>query len=613
MVLNPPNPTAPLTGHALRNANLRQRALRRAEQAPPLARTLVRIRAQVLGMTRWEFACRSGISRGTLRDVELGVHVPTRRILQRFVAFCEQCGVAAEHLEELRRLYAGPGETLGQLLARMELKAGSSRELARRVGISPATLWEYRRGNFPLPLALLRQLCQAAGEDPAPAEALWYAAERQRLRARGYPEALAEFWVLAARAGYAERHLLTLGVSTPTLRRLRYLELPPWAEVEPAARALCHGDRELRDLRRLWQAGEGAAAPEPRDGFGPRLEQLRKQRGLTRRELADLFGIGGKKPARIIKYIEEDGFYSAQGYPAALAALLARTAAEQERLLGLWRERRRQFHRRRRPETRTELRLAREQYGYVVQDMEAILGYTGLEYQRIERGITPLAETARERILQAVHLAGRRRVEALLREKEARDAEGQAWQRPPSLRALVTLLARREGGLIPLARHLRRAGVRGFWTGRLRALAQGREVPSWDVLERMARACGVVDLTEARREWAELYRGQLQQGHRSPLGVELRLLIAGVAPTLRAFSGRLGFNCSVLIRDLQRIDRDEPVRWFHVERILKAVGVAPEDDRWREVHALWYTAGDRRPKTHQNGTARRPAPAIELR
>jgi transcriptional regulator with XRE-family HTH domain len=604
MALNSCSPNGRLTGHALRNANLRRRALARAENAPPLARTLVRIRADVLGMTRWEFACRSGISRGTLRDVELGIHTPTRRILQRFVAFCEQSGVSAEQLEELRRLYAGPGETLGQFLARLELRAGSSRELARRVGLSPATLWEYRRGNFPLPIDVLRQLCAAVGQDPAPGEALWFAAERQRLRARGYPEPLAEFWALAARAGHAERHLLDLGLSTATLRHLRYLELPPWEEVEESARALCRTDAELHALQRLWQRSEGSNGPTVRDAFGPRLKQLRKQRGLTRRELADLFGIGGKKPARILKYIEEDGFYSAQAYPAALAALLAGSAAEQERLLALWEERRRQFHRRRRPETRTDLRLAREVFGYVVQDMEAILGYSSLEYQRIERGVTPLAETARARILEAIRQAGQRRVAALLREKEARDAERQAWQRPPSLRGLIALLARREGGLIPLARALRRAGVRGFWTGRLRALLQGKEVPAWDVLDGMARTCGVVDLTEARREWAELYRAQLQKARRSPLGVELRLLIAGVAPTLRAFSGRLGFNCSVLIRDLQRIDRDEPVKWFHVERILHAVGVCPDSERWREIHALWYTAGDRRPKSH---------PAVALR
>src|SRR5690349_4309376 len=68
-----------LTGHALRNAHLRERSLQRAQTAPPLARSLVQIRAEVLGMTRLEFVRRSGISRGTLRDLELGVHMPTRR------------------------------------------------------------------------------------------------------------------------------------------------------------------------------------------------------------------------------------------------------------------------------------------------------------------------------------------------------------------------------------------------------------------------------------------------------------------------------------------------------------------------------------------------------
>jgi transcriptional regulator with XRE-family HTH domain len=604
MGINGHQPNGRLHGHALRNANLRRRALDRARQAPPLARALVTIRAEALGLTRWEFACRSGISRGTLRDVELGVHTPTRRILQRFVAFCEKAGVNPELLEDLRRLYAGSGETLGEFVARLELCAGSARELARRVGISPATLWEYKRGNFPLPLRLLRELCEAVGQDPAPAEGPWLAAERQRLRDRGYPEPLAEFWALAARAGHAERHLLDLGLSTATLRRLRYLELPPWDEVDEAAAALCRTDEELCALRALWQQPANGARPGIRDTFGPGLKRLRKQRGLTRREVADLFGVGGKKPARIIKYIEEDGFYSAQAYPAALAALLAADEDERARLLAAWQERRRLFHRRRRPETRTDLRLARELYGYAIPDMEAILGYSGLEYQRIERGVTPLADSAVGRILDAIHQAGKRRVQALLREKDARDAEQTAWQRPPSLRALVGLLARREGGLIPLARHLRQAGVSGFWAGRLRALAQGKEVPAWAVLERMARACGVLDLSEARREWADLYRARLQKGRRSPLGVELRLLIAGVAPTLRAFSARLGFNCSVLIRDLQRIDRDEPVRWFHVERLLHAVGIAPESERWRDIHALWYTAGDRRPKCHPPAGAR---------
>jgi hypothetical protein len=80
--------------------------------------------------------------------------------------------------------------------------------------------------------------------------------------------------------------------------------------------------------------------------------------------------------------------------------------------------------------------------------------------------------------------------------------------------------------------------------------------------------------------------------------VELRLLIAEVAPTLRAFSPRLGVNYSVLVRDLQRIDRDDPVRWYHVERILRALGLAGTDERWKELRALWSTAGERRKSGH---------------
>ena len=118
-----------LTGHALRNAHLRQLALWRAETVPPLARKIVQIRAEILGMTRLELARHSGISRGTLRDLELGIHTPTRRIMQQFVAFCRNAGVKPELLEDLSRLYAGPGETLQQVIARLELRAGSPREL----------------------------------------------------------------------------------------------------------------------------------------------------------------------------------------------------------------------------------------------------------------------------------------------------------------------------------------------------------------------------------------------------------------------------------------------------------------------------------------------------
>ncbi|HWG46989.1 MAG TPA: helix-turn-helix transcriptional regulator [Gemmataceae bacterium] len=587
------HPGDPLKGHALRNAHLRERALRRAETAPPLARILVTIRAQVLSLTRLELARRSGISRGTLRDLELGIHTPTRRILQKFLAFCQRCGVSAEHLEELRRLYTGSGDTLEQFIARLELLAGSSRELARRVGISAATLWEYRRGNFPLPLALLRQMCAAVDADAAPGEILWREAERQRLRQRGYPEALAEFWVLCAGAGYTEKNLLALGMSTAAVRRLRYLELPAWREVVAVVEPLCPRE-QLLTLERLWCRAENGQPAHRPDEFGARLQQLRKQHGIQRRELADLFGIGGKKPARIIKYIEEDGFYSAQAYPAGLAALLTADHAERAALLDTWQERRGQFHRRHRPETRFDLRLARELYGLELREMEPILGYSSLEYQKIERGVQPLADTARERILRALHQAGQRRVEVLLEHRIQRDAQRSAWQSPPSVPALITLLAQREGGLIPLSRYLKKAGLKGLWTARLRAISHGEETPPWCVLKQIARVCDVAELADVHHDWRQRYHTYLAARYPSPLGVELRLLIGEVAESLRDFSPRLGFNYSVLVRDLQKIDRDDFVKWFHVERIARAAGLPAEDERWREMHGLWRTASDRK-------------------
>jgi transcriptional regulator with XRE-family HTH domain len=547
----------------------------------------------MLAMTRLEFARRSGISRGTLRDIELGIHTPTRHTLQQLLTFCEKRGIGSDELEKIRGLYAGPSDTLEHLIARLELRAGSSRALAQRVGISPTTLWEYRRGSFPVPLSLLRQLCRSVDEDPGPAEALWHQCERRRLVERGYPEALAEFWVLCARQDFAEKHLLARGLSTAVVRRLRYLELPPWRHVASIARLLCPDEDEYLALQKLWVRSQDQQPDRPPDGFGPRLQRLRQQQGVSRRELADLFGIGGKKPARIIKHIEEDGFFSAQAFPAGLAATLTTKPAEHKRLLELWQERRRQFHRRHRPELRLDLRLTRELYGFELKDMEQVLGYSSLEYQRLERGVTPLPETARARIVQAVHQAGQRRIEELLQRRQAREASRLAWQAPPSVPALVALLAEREGGLIPLSRFLRRAGVNGCWAGRLRAIAQGADIPAWPVLARLARAARIVDLTTLQWDWEKRYREHLQTQCRSPLGVELRLLIAEVSPTLRAFSLKLGFNFSVLSRDLARINRDAPLKWFHVERILRAVGLPPDDKRYREIHALWYTAGER--------------------
>jgi transcriptional regulator with XRE-family HTH domain len=589
MSRNPSTVRARLTGHALRNANLRERSLLRAQKASPLARALVILRARALGMTRLEFSRRSGISRGTLRDLELGIHIPTRRILQQFMDFCRARGVAPAQMEEVYTLYTGAEGGLGPLISRLELRAGSPCELARRAGISPATLWEYRRGNFPLPLAILRRLCEAVGEDPSPVEAVWLDAERQRFLARGYPRALAEFWAICAREEYAEKHLPALGLGTAALRRLRYLELPPWKEVAKAAGSLCRDKEELLNLEQLWRQEEREQLHLLPDPFGSLLQSLRKQKGMGRREVADLFEVRGKKPAQLIQSIEEKGCYSARAYPAGLTALLARDDDDKQRLLDLWERRRKQFHRRHRPETRIDLRLARELYGFEHKDMEAILAYTPMEYQKIERGVGPLSEAARLRILEAVHRAGQRRVELLLKSRDLRNAERDAWRSPPTLQAMVALLANREGGFIPLMRFLRQARVTSFWPGRLRSIAQGLEVPPWPLVNRIGSACGVPDLGTVLDDWRDQYRTRLQDTGCSPLGTEVRLLIAEVATTAREFSKRLGLNPSVLVRDLQRLDRGKPVKWFHVERILSAAEVVPHDRRWEQIHAWWYT------------------------
>jgi transcriptional regulator with XRE-family HTH domain len=602
---------AGLRGHALRNFHLRERSLARAESAPPLAREIVRIRATALGMTRLELARRSGIGRGTLRDLELGIHTPTRNTLQRFLDFCQQRGVTSGHLEVLRRLYAGSGESLGELVARFELQAGSTRELARRVGISASTLWEYRRGNFPMPWKLLKSLCAAVGQDPAAIEPLWLQSERHRLVTRGYPPAWAEFCALAGRAGVAENRLLQLGLRTAALRRLRYLELPAWEQVAKAARALCRDDRELAQLKKLWLRDAPQFAPAGPGSFGLAIKRLREEQATERRELADLFGIGGKKPARIIKYIEEDGFYSVQAYPAGLAAVLTSDRDEQDRLLELWAARRRQFHRRHRPETRIELRLARERYGFELGDMQQLLGYSSLEYQRIERGVESLLSTAELRIIQAMHDAGERRVRQLLEHRRARAAEREAWRAPSSVANLITQLARREGGMAPLSRLLRRQKLTHTSTPLLRAVSRGETVPAWPHLEQIGRACAVEDLSDLRHDWADRFREQLRKRCESPIGVEVRLLIAEVAPTVRDFSRRLPFNYSVLVRDLQRLDRDVPLKWFHVERILRAAELPADCERWQEIHALWYTMDARQRKA--SWRVRRPQPPTTLR
>ncbi|HVA46436.1 MAG TPA: helix-turn-helix transcriptional regulator [Pirellulales bacterium] len=579
-----------LTGHALRNENLRRRSLARSASAPPLARAVVEIRASTLGMTRLELARRSGIGRGTLRDLELGVHRPTRQTLQRFIEFCRPEGVPDDKIGQLLDLYTGPCESLEHLISRLELRAGSARELARRAGISASTLWEYRRGNFPLSWSLLVKLCQAVGQDHDTVEPLWHACQRTRLVARGYPEAWAEFCVWCDRGDVAVSRLTRLGVTSASLRRLRYLELPPWSAVAQAARKLCRHEDELKRLRELWNRDVAAQRGNHNDEFGLELRRLRLRRGLRRRELADLFGVGGKKPARIIKYIEEDGYYSVCAFPAGLAAALADNQDDQQRLLALWRRRRAQFICRRRPETRGELRLLREMYGLTLDDVPEVLGYTSLEYQRIERGVESLSETAGQRISEALERAGQQRVAALLARRDSRLRDATAWRSPASAAELVNLLSRREGGLAPLARQLKQAGCRGVSVPRLRAIARGTDLPAWFWLREVARTMKVTDLDRLREDWQLRQRERLQRGGLPPLAVELRMIIAETANSVREFSRRLPFNYSVLVRDLGRIDQGRPIGWFHIERLLDAAGLGTQHDRWQELRILWCTA-----------------------
>ncbi|NQV25211.1 MAG: helix-turn-helix transcriptional regulator [Rhodopirellula sp.] len=649
-----------LTGHALRNANLCQRSLKRSKDAPPLARKAVEVRVSDLQMTRIELARQSGISRGALRDLELGIHTPTRNTLERFIEFSDEAGVPEERLDELRDLYAGPADSMENVIARLELKAGSSPRLAKKVGVSAATLWEYRRGNFPVPHEILRKMCKTLKVDFETVEPVWQDSERDRFLQRGFPQSMAEFCMLRLRAGHAESDLLELGLGTAQLRRLCYLELLPWARIASVAKSMCRNDDEIRHLRDLWQEDYRRQKDEGLHAFGLRLKKMREQQGITRREMSDLFLVGGKKPARIIKHIEEDGHYSQQAFPAGLIALLtdpmasegddakskssesgdqstdlvqsgnsvskngrpavpvngtpvgsaetasrngtaivdrteaARAAAanrleieESLELRKLWEQRRIRFHLRHRPEMQLDLRLQREFFGFDVNDAARILGYTSLEYQKIERGIEQLSDSARSRILDALSQAGNQKVGEIFQRRSKRDTKRVAWKSPGSVSEMIRLLAIREGGLVPLSRKLRDAELAGISPPRLRAYLQEEETPSWSLLHGIAESCGVRKLGEVHINWIHRYREQLKQKSNSLLAVELRLLIAEVAPTLRAFAKRLPFNYSVLLRDLYRVEGQEPIKWPHIERLLRAAGLPSSSERWRVIQRLW--------------------------
>ena len=424
----------------------------------------------------------------------------------------------------------------------------------------------------------MRRSLKRCGRRPAPPSARpWFTARLGRV-------------VFALRrAGHPESHLLRLGVSNATFRHLRYLELPPWEEVAVAARKLCRDSCELQALQKLWAQGE--QEQQLLTGFGPHLKELTNGWASVAANWR-ICSASAVKSRRIFKHIEEDGLYSAVAYPAGLVAVLTTDSAERTRLLDLWQQRRVDFHRRRRPETRTELRLVRRTV-WVQPGRHGTAA--GLHQPGVSEGRARRQSAAGHR---ASASCGRctRRVSGAWTPCCSSDARRRCAGRCGDAalgRGLITSLADREGGLLPLARLLKGAGLRGLWIGRLRAMVQCCELPAWPVLEQLALVCGVEDLSDLRQDWSTRYRAQLQERYTSPLAVELRGLIAEKANTLRDLSPKLGFNYSVLVREFQRIDHDEPLRWFHIERLLRVLQVRPDGERWKEIRALWSTVCDR--------------------
>ncbi len=601
-------PTQALHGHPLRNHNLRLRSLARSASAPPLGQKAVEIRVCVLNLTRIQMAKDSGVSRGALRDLELGVHTPTRLTMERFLEYCDRVHVPAAQVEAVRSLYAGPCDTLQHIIGRMELKAGSSPELARKIGIAPATLWEYKRGHFPVPYPILKKLCAASDEDFTVAEALWHVAERKRFLERGFPESLAELCILRLRSGHAESKLLELGLLTSQLKRLCYLELPAWTKVSAMVKTLCRTDDELKHMREIWQRDFQEQKNDGLHVFGLKLKKLREKLGVERREVSDLFLVGGKKPARTIKHIEEDGHYSQLAFPAGLVALLTDyektlPASQSEKdalgvtyflqtetakeLRDLWEQRRIRFHLRHRPEMRLDLRLEREYYGFDVPQAAKILGYTSLEYQKVERGIETITDSSNKRILAAYKLAGHRRVAEVFQRRIDRDVRRLNWQSPTTVADMLLLLAEREGGVVTLSRVLQEAKLYGTSTPQVRGYIDGLYNPTWYLMQQIADWGGVTKLGAVHLDWIQRYRAHLKRSCKTMLLVELKLLMFEVSPTMRDFSKRLKFNCSALLRDLYRIEDGELVKWPHIERILRAAGLPDHSERWQVIHRLW--------------------------
>ena len=137
-------------------------------------------------------------------------------------------------------------------------------------------------------------------------------------------------------------------------------------------------------------------------------------------------------------------------------------------LRDLWEQRRIRFHLRHRPEMRLDLRLEREYYGFDVPQAAKILGYTSLEYQKVERGIETITASSNKRILAAYQLAGHRRVAEVFQRRIDRDVKRLNWQHPTTVADMLTLLAEREGGVVTLSRVLQEAKLYGTSTPQVR-------------------------------------------------------------------------------------------------------------------------------------------------
>ena len=417
MSRNPNLDTGRLTGHALRNANLRAfPGPHRGPAAGPRPRHPPR---RVLGLTRLEF-CAAPASAGAPCATWSWASTPRRRhTLQQYVNFCRRCGGCGR----------APGGTVPPLCRGPGIGSGSGSP-AWSCGPVRRPSWPAAPASAPAPsgntaAATSRCPCRSCAgcarpsartpPRPRPCGTRRNAAAPPGAR---LPGGAGRVLGALPREGYAEKHLPGLGLGTAALRRLRYLELPAWPEVAAVARTLCRDDDEWRvpgtPLAGEERDRERASSPTPSAHACTKLRQAQ--------------GHGPPRAGRPVRHRRQEAGADHQvrrgrrlstprrPTPRVWSPCWPDEAEEQRaRLLGLWEERRRQFHRRHRPETRLDLRLAREPYGFELQGHGGHPGVraAGVPANRARRRAR-CRSAAQARILQAIERAGQQRVAALL-------------------------------------------------------------------------------------------------------------------------------------------------------------------------------------------------------